>query len=209
MEEDPEGSADRLLAELAPGGRTVSMYVPARHPAHVRVLNPARDRGLPGSSTWASIVESTTPAVSVLRSDTDWDAFDDVAGRGEQEAEPAMGTIDPAVLVALLRILTDRPESGVVAAQWEGYADAVFPDDAVCRAFPPYERRSWVWLTPHPELLARSRVPMRCWDPGLRWVIGADIYDRGVFVSGSEDVIAEILDCPVLEAYRVAPSDPV
>lgn len=192
-------SDGRTLPPFSADGNTVASYVTAGFEAYARVLNPVRGPG-DQRRPWSDFLPSGT----TLAADAQ---FHDLRS-GSKAGAPMTGTVDDAVLGVLLEALVADDRAQVIVAQWEGYADAELPSGADAQVLPP-DRRSGIWALSAAELRARTRTPMRFWDPQGNWAVGNDIYARSVFIGADRELIEALVADPRLEALRVEPSDPV
>lgn len=203
----PAGSVPSVVSAVAAqqgGSLTVGTYLPSRHTAFVRVLNPVRaESGSPRS--WASV---TKKALSVDAT-TKWND----AGDHSPHEQPETGSIDPEVARALARILrphTTTPTECFFLA-WEGYAG--LRDDL--------RRAARIDLEPDRSMLILSgdlndgaesfeeppfiRSPQWWLPRDGAWAVGNDIYAASVYVAGTEEAISALLEAEDIEAYRAAP----
>lgn len=197
-----DAAASRFLAELEPSGESVASFVPSMLESRIRILNPARDRS--GETIrWKD--SEAWPAIP--RADSQWSNPRDGELSGDL-VEPISGSIDTSVLQELFALLPMGADGLFFVAQWEGYADATYPPDALKRSFPP-DRRSLVWSTKAADVACRGRVPMRWWHPELAWVVGNDIYARSIFLGGSKELISRVMISDRIETISVGRADRV
>ena len=183
----------------------VGAYLPLKHAAFARVMNPVRSDVAPPAS-WASIAGEGF----VVDASTEW--YDVADGRSD--GRPDEGSLDPETARNLARILrahTTTPAECFFLV-WEGYAG--FRDDLLPTVM--------IELTPGRPMLVLSgdlddgsesveetpwsRTP-QWWVPADgAWLVGNDIYGMSVYVAGTEEAIAEILADETIEAYRATPS---
>ncbi|MFJ4223818.1 hypothetical protein [Microbacterium sp. NPDC089695] len=190
-----------MIDSLEPSGRTVASYVLNQHDAAVRVLNPAfLEDGTPVA--WRNVGD--TPIR--YRSDLQWAELG-IDRRSSLVTEPQTGGLDRGVASALLNILVDQ-NSSVEVSLWEGYGDMTGPAGRGSWTFPP-DRVCSTWTATPNSILESVRIPVRWWDPELKWALGNDIYARSVFLSADVATIARVLSSPALEAFPVAFDDPV
>ena len=126
---DDVSPADWVPAGQAPwpanGPTTVATFVPAVFEAYARVLPPARVQEPERVWRWSDISAITGVPVRATTRYQDLVARSEDAERAEGFGEPADGTLDHDVLVALTDVLaahTSTPDVAHVCV-WEGYGD--------------------------------------------------------------------------------------
>ena len=204
----PIGLVPHVIAELPSlqgGSMTVGDYLPRGHASYARVMNPLHDDdGQP--LAWRTFAAEQ----SEVDATTKWTDLND----GEREVNPTIGTIEPAVAATLARLLrahTSAPTECFFLV-WEGYAGmrddlrdtasiTILPDRVVLvlagdlvDGGEPFEGmdggRSAQWWMPADGV----------------WAVGNDLYGASVYVSGTEELITDILAAGDIEAYRATAS---
>lgn len=204
-------SADWLACGSPGPPLLVGTFVPATFPAVVRVLNP-----LAGASgrklSWAVVAQelgiSLTGAAVGDRLCRDYQA-----ATGET-INVDFGTVDYEVASALADILrrhTTTPDRCFFAA-WAGYCDirnelagapvVVLPPERDMHLFEgPVEAGAETFDQ------QRSRRSVRWWPADQTWSVGNDLYADSVYVAGSRECVAALMDDPRLETLIAHCSD--
>jgi len=188
--------------------------VGATWPAVARVLHPAY-RVLDGEATavgWAQLGNG-------LGAGTSWS---DLTGRrlhsGENgpgwDSEPAVGPLDPAVTVPLLRRLGAGQEARLYVGEWSGYGNAWPLGQAVEAG-----NREWVltvlsgpseidsWLQGLPT--GSVPLPSLVWPGSLRWVLNADVDLPCTVIGCDPGTLADLSAAEDLECLETAVDDSV
>ena len=168
-------------------------------------MNPVRGHGLPARS-WASFATGSTKVDAT----TKWN--DLVAGRNQDS--PDTGTIDPGLALRLSQLLRShtRTPTDCYFLVWEGYGG--LRDDLLTAA--SIELRFWRRmlvlagdLRDGSETVGASANgrTAQWWLPADgAWAVGNDLYGASVYISGSEELIADILAADDIEAYPATTS---
>ncbi|MDK1473782.1 hypothetical protein QNO07_10180 [Streptomyces sp. 549] len=215
------GAAD-WLTEPAPERVmcTVAGVVAAGFSAYARVLHPASLDGRP--VPWVAVAAARGREVGPLTAwhellGTDVDPYEafglEVPGLFDEAPSP--GPTPPWIAEALIPVLArhtgtpDRCWFGL----WDGYGGFDFS------RFPMFETpgREKVLLsgaladaaTAVVELEECAELPDQWWPQDRAWCLGGDVDLVSTYVGGSEELVAELLAHPGLEAHRVGPGDRV
>ena len=185
-------------------GMTVGQYLPGAHIAFARVMNPVRGYGI-SARPWASYATGPVKIGATTR----WNDLVDAAGQDR----PDIGTIDPEVAVTLSRILRShtRTPKDCFFLVWEGYAGLRADVLAAARVELPFGRWMFVLagdLRDGGETVGSVGARTAQWwlPADGAWAVGNDLYGASVYVSGSEELITDILAAHDIEAYRATAS---
>ena len=185
-------------------GLTVGQYLPRGHIAFARVMNPVRGYGILARS-WASYAAGSVKVDAT----TCWNDLVDAASQDR----PDIGTIDPEVAVTLSRILRShtRTPTDCYFLVWEGYAGLRADVLAAASVELPFGR--WMFVLAGDLRDGGETVESvggrsaQWWMPAdAAWAVGNDLYGASVYISGSEELIADILAAHDIEAYRATAS---
>lgn len=204
----PIGLVPHVIAEmpsLQGGSMTVGDYLPRVHRSYVRVMNPMHD-GNGHPLAWWTFARKQ----SEVDATTKWTDLDNSA----REVSRTIGTIEPGVATTLARLLrahTSTPTECFFLV-WEGYAG--MRDDL--------RDTKTITILPNREMLilagdlADGAEPFDGMDGGRSpqwwmpadgvWAVGNDLYGASVYVSGTEELITDILAADGIEAYRATAS---
>lgn len=184
---------------------TVSQYLVGDHVAFARVMNPVRGNGSPPRS-WASYAAGLVKVDATTR-------WNDLVDDSSQD-RPDIGTIDPEVAVTLSRILRShtRTPSDCYFLVWEGYGGLRADVLTAPRVELPFAR--WMFVLAGDLRDGSEKVgesvggrTAQWWLPiDGAWAVGNDLYGASAYISGSEELIAEILAADDIEAYRATES---
>lgn len=184
---------------------TVGQYLPGGHASFVRVMNPVRGQGIPARS-WASYAAGSVKVDATTR----WNDLVD----GASPDRPDRGTIDPEVAVTLSRILRShtRTPADCYFLLWEGYAGLRADVLTAARVELPLGRWMFVLagdLREGSEMVGESaggRTAQWWLTADGAWAVGNDLYGASVYISGSAELIVDILAADDIEAYRATAS---
>ena len=184
---------------------TVGQYLPGEHAAFARVMNPVRGQGIHARS-WASYAAGSVKVDATTR----WNELVDRAGQDR----PDSGTIDPEVAVAMSRILRShtRTPTDCYFLIWEGYGGLRADVPTAASVELPFGRWMFVLagdLRDGSETVGESAGgrTAQWWLPADgTWAVGNDLYGASVYISGSAELIADILAADDIEAYPATPS---
>ncbi|MFD3530722.1 hypothetical protein [Streptomyces sp. NPDC058664] len=215
------GSA-RWLTERRPGygdfGTVAGVAAPG-FPAYARVLHPAELDERP--VRWNAVAAAHGRRVEAL---TDWHEVigverfyqnrEEYGLPGVWDEHPAEGPTPAGVARALIPVLarhTGTPDRcwyglwhGYGRWEWEGVPTFPTPGrDEILLSGPLADAVS-------PELLDRfAELPDLWWPEDRAWCVGGDVDLVSTYVGGSDELIADLLAAPGLEAHRVAAADGV
>lgn len=221
VERDDLGPA-RWLTERRPGHGafgTVSGVAAPGFAAYARVLHPATLDERP--VRWETVAAAYGRRVEAL---TDWyevigvDRYyqnEEVYGlTGVWDEHPAEGPTPGEVARLLLPVLarhTGTPERCWFGL-WHGYGRREWPG---IPTFPTPERDEVLLSGPLADVTSLegeedfAELPDLWWPQDRAWCVGGDVDLVSTYVCGSEELIAEVLTAPGLEAHRVAAGDRV
>jgi hypothetical protein len=184
---------------------TVGQYLPEGHVAFARVMNPVRGHGIRARS-WASYAAGFVKVDATTR-------WNDLVDESSQD-RPDIGTIDPELAVTLSQILRShtRTPTDCYFLVWEGYAGLRADVLTAASVELPFGRWMFVLagdLRDGSETVGESASgrTAQWWLPADgAWAVGNDLYSASVYISGSEELIAEVLAAHDIEAYRATAS---
>ena len=200
----PTASLPLVISSLSlrlGNGMTVGQYLPGGHIAFARVMNPVRRYGIRARS-WASFSAGSVKVDATTR----WNDLVDAAGQDR----PDTGTIDPEVAVTLSRILRShtRTPTDCYFLVWEGYVG--LRADVLAAASVEFPFGRWMLVLAGDLRDGGETVGGRStqwWLPADgAWAVGNDVYGASVYISGSEELIADMLADDGIEAYRATAS---
>ena len=204
-------SADWLARGFTGPPLLVGTFVPETFPAVVRVLNPlAGDAGR--KLSWAAVTQELgIPLNGAAVGDRlcrDYEAATD------ETINVDFGTLDYEVAAALADILrrhTTTPDRCFFAA-WAGYCDIRNELAGAPVVVLPPEREMHLFegsVEAGAETFdqQRSRRSVRWWPADHAWCVGNDLYADSVYVAGSKECVAALMDDPRLETLVADPSD--
>ncbi|MFC9392915.1 hypothetical protein ACFTWS_07110 [Streptomyces sp. NPDC057027] len=212
----------RRLTERHPGhgdfGTVAGVAAPG-FPAYARVLHPAGldERPVRWETVAAAYDRKTGPLTNwheVIGAEPFYQNLAEYGLPGVWDEHPAEGPTPGGVARALIPVLarhTSTPERCWYGL-WDGYGR--WDWDGI-PTFPTPERDE-VLLSGtladavSPELLDPfAELPDLWWPQDRAWCVGGDVDLVSTYVGGSEELIAELLDAPGLEAHPVRASDRV
>ncbi|MFF9012021.1 hypothetical protein ACF09C_03495 [Streptomyces sp. NPDC014870] len=212
----------RWLSERGPGFgafATVGGVAAPGFTAYARVLHPAALDERP--VRWKTVAAAYGRRVGAL---TDWyevigaERFCQNAQEyglpGVWDEHPAEGPTPREVAQALIPVLTRHtatPERCWFGL-WEGYGRREWTGTPT---FPTPERDEILLSGPLVDVLSVdaeepfAELPDLWWPHDRAWCVGGDVDLVSTYVCGSDELIAELLSTPGLEAHRVAAGDRV
>lgn len=212
----------RWLTERAPGhgdfGTVAGIAAPG-FAAYARVLHPASlsERPVPWSvvgAAYGRAVVAGTDWHELIGAGRDRHHADEYGLPGVWDEHPAEGPTPPEVAQALIPVLArhTRTSEHCWYGLWSGYGRWTF--DGV-PSFETPGRDEVLFsgtladaVTPV-SLDAFAELPDLWWPQDRAWCLGGDVDLVSTYVGGSEELIADLLAAPGLEAHRVASGDGV
>lgn len=187
------GAAEDLRRRLRDVPQSIGRLVPDDYEAYALVFPRLQDN--PGSRRWLDVIGALPadgPSHRALVSSSVW---------------MLEGDLDATTADALLATLREWTDAPIVAAMWEGYADAAGLRSASIE-LPPGRRFLLVEVGEAiPVLGSGGRRPTRWWPQSLEWCVAGDLYSTAVLVGGSRGCVDAVLRHPDLEAVRVDTGD--
>jgi hypothetical protein len=226
-------AAKWVAARLGGAFGAVTRTVPGNYPAYARICHPALDE-TGAFVTWTQVAEETGRRPHPLMQ---WHALigsSDAVNPHSIDwpgSNPTRGNLEPEALAPLCDVLgqhTETPQECYFCL-WEGYGwmhgtyrqtfmgtkqviSPSLPQEVLDADRVQHPSRTYLLLTgilstamQLTETVGQS--PNIFWPADRAWCVASEIDFDSTLVAGSEELINALLDDPVLDAWRVRPTD--